>query len=44
MDRLASATLFSSLSAVMEAFRKARERIQQATKGYDFDKDESEEE
>lgn len=39
MDRLASATLFSSLSAVMEAFKKARERIAQATKGYDFDKD-----
>jgi Meckel syndrome type 1 protein len=37
MDRLASATLFSSLSAVLEAFKKARERITQATEGYDVD-------
>ncbi len=37
MDRLASATLFSSLGAVMEAFRKARERIAQATQGYSSD-------
>ena len=40
MDRLASATLFSSLGAVMEAFKKARERIAHATKGYDLGKDE----
>ena len=42
MDRLASATLFSSLGAVMEAFKKARERIAHATKGYDLGKDEEE--
>ncbi len=35
MDRLASATLFSSLTAVMEAFKKAREKIAQATEGFD---------
>ena len=38
MDRLASATLFSSLTAVMEAFKKARQRIAQATEGFDLDK------
>ena len=35
MDRLASATLFSSLTAVMEAFKRAREKITQATEGFD---------
>ena len=38
MDRLASATLFSSLTAVMEAFKKARQRIAQATEGFDLEK------
>ena len=44
MDRLASATLFSSLGAVMEAFKKARERIAHATKGYDLGTKDDEEE
>ena len=41
MDRLASATLFSSLSAVLEAFKKARERIVKATDVYDLDKEDA---
>lgn len=44
MDRLAAATLFSSLSAVMEAFKKARDRITKATVGYDIKRIEEEEE
>ena len=43
MDRLASATLFSSLTAVLEAFKKARERIAQATKGYDLSSEDNQE-
>lgn len=35
MDRLATQTLFSSLTAVMEAFKRAREKIAQATEGFD---------
>lgn len=33
MDRLSSATLFTSVNTVLEAFRKAREKIVKATEG-----------
>ena len=33
MDRLSSATLFTSVNNVLEAFRKAREKIVKATEG-----------
>ena len=35
MDRLTSATLFTSVNTVLEAFRKAREKIVRATEGLD---------
>ena len=38
MDRLSSATLFSSVSNVLEAFNQAKERITKATEGFDTDK------
>ena len=34
MDRLSSATLFSSVSTVLDAFQKARERFARVTEGY----------
>ena len=34
MDRLSSATLFSSVSNVLDAFQKARERFARVTEGY----------
>lgn len=34
MDRLSSATLFSSVSSVLEAFQHAKERISKATEGF----------
>ena len=37
MDRLSSATLFSSVSNVLEAFNQAKERITKATEGFDID-------
>ena len=36
MDRLGSASLFSSVSTVMAAFAKARERFERAKEGYDL--------
>ena len=36
MDRLTSATLFTSVNTVLEAFRKAREKIVRATEGLDM--------
>ncbi len=36
MDRLSSASLFSSVSTVMAAFAKARERFERAKEGYDL--------
>ena len=35
MDRLTSATLFTSVNTVLEAFRKAREKIVRATESLD---------
>ena len=43
IDKLSSATLFSSVSTVMEAFQKARERMVRATEGYDVNLNNSEE-
>ena len=37
MDRLSSATLFTSVNTVLEAFRKAREKIVRATEGLDIE-------
>ena len=37
MDRLTSATLFTSVNTVLEAFRKAREKIVRATEGLDME-------
>ena len=44
MDRLSSDTLFSSVTTVLEAFAKARERINRATEAYEMNLIRNEEE
>ena len=39
MDRLTSATLFTSVNTVLEAFKKAREKIVRATEGLGVEND-----
>ena len=36
IDKLSTATLFSSVSTVLEAFQKAREKMVRATEGYEL--------
>ncbi len=36
VDKLGTATLFTSVSTVLEAFQKAREKMARATEGYDL--------
>jgi len=35
IDKLSAATLFTSVSTVLEAFQKAKERMQRVTEGYE---------